>query len=499
MPRPGEVHAKLAEGGSQRPCIPKFYSRILLELRVLCETSFSSFQPSTYFLKSFPLSDATLPQYPFHITICAGTTVRRAAIFFVLVWCVLPGTLFAQRMPWAEGFSAGNDLEIQLVTIDPGDPVYSWWGHTALVVTDKKYNLSRFYNYGLFNFEQDRFFRNFAMGRLLFEVGSLPTQAALRHYRNENRSIRIQTFDMPARIKMKVALFLETNILPANRQYLYDHYYDNCATRVRDIINMATERQLIDFTDKPTEMTFRQITRRFTHRHWAMDTLIMFVMSGVIDIPMSQWQAMFLPAELERYVAELIMTDRDGTKRPFVSETSTYFESSNRNLIPDRAKSAVPRMSLVGLAIGLFIILIGVPLRQRSFRILYGTTSTIAGIGMGLPGAVILFMSLFTDHAFAYWNENLLLVNVFTALLIPLGVVAAIGKMRKALCWLWIFHLFTAVLLMLFKVFPAFSQGNWQIIALIAPISSGYAVAGYLHIIRRLRPASARRPQALDQ
>ena len=51
--------------------------------------------------------------------------------------------------------SRGDDLEIKLVTIGPGDDLTSWWGHTAIIVEDHKFNVSRFYNYGLFSFEQE--------------------------------------------------------------------------------------------------------------------------------------------------------------------------------------------------------------------------------------------------------------------------------------------------------------------------------------------------------
>ena len=393
--------------------------------------------------------------------------------------------VFAQKMPWAEGYGSGDDLIIQLVTIDPGKQVYTWWGHTALVVTDIRLGLSRFYNYGLFNFEQNGFFRNFAMGRLVFEVGSMPTQTALEHYRDENRSIRIQTLSISAPAKVRVAQFLETNVLPQNRQYLYDHYYDNCATRVRDILDMATEGQLIAFTEDSAEITFREITRRYTHRYWIMEAFLMFLMSDVIDRNITQWETMFLPAELERYVDTLLIYDRNGNERPFVTETKTWYSAVDQENIPERAGSAVPRMLLMGMSFGLAIGLMSVFLKQRGFRIFYGATSIVAGLAIGISGALLFFMSLFTNHTVTFWNENLFFANVFTFLAVPLGTMAAFGRLRKALFWMWSIHLAGAVLLIVLKLLPIFNQENWPNIALVMPIYIGFAAGGYYRIMRK--------------
>ena len=63
--------------------------------------------------------------------------------------------------PWALGGSRAEDLAVRLVTIAPSDPIYTWWGHSALIVEDLRLGISRFYNYGLFSFDQERFILDF--------------------------------------------------------------------------------------------------------------------------------------------------------------------------------------------------------------------------------------------------------------------------------------------------------------------------------------------------
>ena len=129
--------------------------------------------------------------------------------------------------PWASGASRAQDLVVRLVTIEPSDPLYTWWGHSALIVEDGRLGVSRFYNYGLFSFEQERFVQNFAMGRLWFVVGASDTERELAYYRYLGRTIRIQTLNLLPGKRLEMARFLENNILPRNRTYLYDHYNDN--------------------------------------------------------------------------------------------------------------------------------------------------------------------------------------------------------------------------------------------------------------------------------
>jgi hypothetical protein len=61
----------------------------------------------------------------------------------------------------------------------PGDELYFWWGHIALIIEDSVTSRSRFYDYGIFSFQNDNFFSNFAFGRLLYSCGSSSTENSI--------------------------------------------------------------------------------------------------------------------------------------------------------------------------------------------------------------------------------------------------------------------------------------------------------------------------------
>ena len=415
--------------------------------------------------------------------------MRKPAILLFalsLLLCCVPWNLWPQSSPpWAMGTSRAEDLVVKLVTIGPADPIYTWWGHSALIVEDIRFNISRFYNYGLFSFDQENFFLNFAMGRLWFQVGASDAERELAYYRYLDRTIHIQTLNLLPHKRLEMAQFLENNILPQNRTYLYDHYDDNCATRVRDIIDAAVDGQLSNAAAAPGRMTLREHTHRFTAHSLLMDWLLMFLMSDVIDQPVTRWQEMFLPGELEKNVAALRYRDDRGVEKDLVRESDVYYQGREQRIISEDVPGNWPWALFLGLVLAAAAILLGYRARLGGKRAwtLYGIYSSVLGIALGFPGTALFFMSTFTDHTVTYGNENLFLANPLTLLALPIGLIAAVstGKRgRRLLQVLWFALAGLAALYLLLKLLPAFDQRNGSALALVLPVVFGFAAAAGL-------------------
>jgi hypothetical protein len=212
---------------------------------------------------------------------------------------IAPAPALAQPAPWARGQSQGEDLEIYLVTFGPGPEVVSWFGHSALVVEDRRMGERRLFNYGMFSFDS-KILARYALGRLEFWVDATPYVAeTYRLYAAEGRDVRLQRLNLTPERKLALARSLSENILPQNRYYLYHHYYDNCSTRPRDLLDRAIDGALRRVGSKPGRMTLRDHTRRYTHVFPPMSVLLDFLMNDEIDKPITAWDEAFLPAELE--------------------------------------------------------------------------------------------------------------------------------------------------------------------------------------------------------
>ena len=402
----------------------------------------------------------------------------------------------SQSVPWGTAESRGEDLAITLVTFGPGESLESWWGHTALVVEDRRLRQARLYNYGMFDFSTG-FLHKFVQGRLEFWVADTEyvtgTYEAYRHY---NRDVRLQELNLTAPQRVVLARSLADNVLPQNREYLYHHYNDNCSTRPRDLIDRALGGQLLKATSAPARMSLRKQTRRYSYVSPPMSLVLDYLQNDELDRPITEREEAFLPDELERQLDRLKVTGPDGTLQPAVLRKTYYFQATNGTRVPEQAPEWSFRLLLVGCAIGLA----GFGLTRwnarggRLPRLAWGGFNALIGLTWGSLGVFLFLVGLFTNHTVAHRNENLFLINPITFGALPLGVMMVFGSARAhaGLRWTWLALAATAVLGVLAKVLPMFDQQNWNLIALVLPVSVAMAASTWLDHRRRTwaRPAT---------
>lgn len=320
--------------------------------------------------------------------------------------------------PWDAGVgqSRGEDLSLKVVTFGPGDDITEWFGHAALVVEDKRLHVSRLYNYGEYSFDET-LVRRYVMGHLEFQVGERPVERTLELYAAHDRDVRLQELSLTPAQKAEAARRLAENVRPENRRYLYDHYADNCTTRIRDLLDVVTGGQLKAQVG-PGTRTLRQLTREKTAVSPGMGFLIDLILNSSTDQPLTSWEEAFLPEELERQLDAATLSDETGT-RPLVSGHSTYWRSTRPS--PPPAPLSTAALFAVGGLIGAF--LLSLKRKQTAF----GLVVACFGFVAGCVGTVLFAMAVFTDHHVTWGNVNLLLVSPLTLLLVPAGLAHAKG------------------------------------------------------------------------
>lgn len=382
--------------------------------------------------------------------------------------------------PWGEGgASAGDDLEIGLVIFGPGHEVTGWFGHSALVVADRKLNQSRLYNYGEFSFDSLMLAR-YALGHLNFWVGERAVERTFNIYRRQGRTVRTLELALTPAERLAVARFLANNVRPENRGYLYDHFTDNCATKPRDVLDQVLGGKL-KAASSAGRMTFREHTLRHTAVFLPLAWIIDFLLNDQVDGPITTWQETFLPAELEAQVRALGLIK---------GETINHAVGP---LARDHAPLLWPGLLLIGLCAALLALAIA--LRTRSARALGAWTAMFALIA-GIPGTALFVMWGFTDHFITYRNENILLSSPLLLLASPLGLAAALGNARAARLSRTLWSVLAvgvgvAVLVKLPGLRSIFDQVNAAQLALFVPAVLGTAFAWRLV---RARPVAADPP-----
>jgi len=389
--------------------------------------------------------------------------------------------LFAEE-PWATDQSQGKDLTIQLVTFGPGDIITTYFGHTAIIVKDIRLNYSRLYNFGLFSIEKD-FLINFAKGRLIFYAGRARVANSLLRYSKENRDVIVQTLNLHPEKKLNIAKKLAWWVRPENNSYLYHHYLNNCSTIPRDILNEASDGKLYDTTKRPSQLTFRDFTKVYTSHKPFLMLLLMFLMNDSIDKPIAEWDGMFLPYELQDKINRVVVKNTTERESPIVAEEKFYFRAERKS-IPEQVPSLTMFLLSVGIGIGILSLLISYFYIKniRYFRTLFALYNILAGLVLGILGAALFLMSMFTDHVVTYHNENLFLANPLTLFL---GMASMVWMLRKSsysniLLTGWGVMAISSVLLLILKLFPPFDQYNAWEVALIIPINFSFVISHFL-------------------
>ncbi|MFZ5443665.1 MAG: DUF4105 domain-containing protein [Myxococcota bacterium] len=415
------------------------------------------------------------------------------------VLTLLAASTLAQQPPWLTGESNPADLSISVVTFSPGDSLVEWWGHTSLVVEDRRLNRGLLYNFGMFGprtpGDDVGFVKDFIKGRLIFWVDSESPLGTFGFYKKIlQRDVRVQELDLTPDEAQLIAKRLATHVLPENRYYRYHHYNDNCSTRPRDIIDEAIGGQLKAATAGPSRMTLREHTLRYSRVNPPMSLVLDFLQADGLDKPITQQQDAYLPDELELQLQKLQVTRADGSVRPLVKRQWNFFESG-REKPPERA----PNWLLQELLVGLFLAGLAHGLGhwgrdgKKVPRVLLGLLTALLGLGLGALGSALAFLMTATDHDVTFGNENLFQANPLTLALLPLGVMLAWGSKRavKANRLVWTALAALSVLGVVLKVLPGFDQANWNILAILVPMNVGFAAMWWLQAWYSQRAVSA--------
>jgi len=397
--------------------------------------------------------------------------------FLVFMVLILAWTAQAQDentpTPWETGRSRAEDLEITLVTVGPGPGFSSWFGHTALGVEDKRLGIDCLYNFGMYHYHPG-ILVDLLFGRLRFWVGPMDYSQALKVWIRRDRDVSIALLNLSPDKRLEIAQNLAESIKPENRYYLYKYYKDNCSTRVRDLLDYATDGQFKKSTMTiPSRMNFRNHTRRFLIRP-LIDYGLMFCMSHEIDRPITAWDEMFLPSELERNVLDLEYTDEEGHSVSIAASHKVVYTSKSRPTPHKKRAKLWPWMFLWGLLFSsLSFATAKMYLRgTRMGRIIFGLYQAFVGLVFGGAGSFLIFAWIFTDHTVGYHNENIFLVNPLTLAAGLLGLIIAAGKERfvPLIIKIWYVCGAIAVLGIALKILPWFYQDNYATLALLIPL-----------------------------
>src|SRR5690606_8922340 len=112
---------------------------------------------------------------------------------FILIFLVL---LLVTGISGTGNPILAQEYRISLLTCDPGDELYSAFGHNAVRVRDLNSGRDLVFNYGTFDFDTPNFYLKFARGKLDYMLSVSTYEQFLLHYQYLQRSVREQVLDL---------------------------------------------------------------------------------------------------------------------------------------------------------------------------------------------------------------------------------------------------------------------------------------------------------------
>ena len=260
--------------------------------------------------------------------------------------------------------------------------IFRKWGHAALCVGDQCLN------YGVTDFSRTAgLVQEVLRGEAVFWMAVSAYEDMVRVYSRDDRSVFRQDLDLSPEARDALLGRIAQDLVPGQSEYIYNHFDDNCTSRIRDYLDEAASGKLRErsryrcpFERPEREPTFRGHIRRGLYEDpfllWLSDVGV----GSVADEPISAFDAMFLPGAL-----------RYGVEQAFDAPPRRLHTGSYGDLLPPDPGSRPYLLWLFGIA-ALLTVLIALP-RAPALRRTGAAGAAVLMALVGTVGAAVLILS----------------------------------------------------------------------------------------------------------
>ena len=377
----------------------------------------------------------------------------KQTFLFIFIFFVSIQHNFSQKLVLSD------QSEISIITAGPGDVLYEAFGHSAIRVKDPTLNLDIIFNYGLFDFNQPNFYVNFVKGRLLYRLGKQSFRRFITSYDYQQRWVKDQVLNLSLVDRIKIFEYLNENSLPENAEYLYDPYFNNCATKLRDIAKEILGNKIqfpSSFSDE--NFTLRQLMNQELPWNTWGSFGINLALGNTLDKEIIADNYMYLPDYVHKGFQKATITQNKMTT-PLVLEERQLLRYTEKQ-IKIQWYNPFFVFSL------LLLITIVVTFRDQKRNIRSKWLDFTLFFVTGVLGIIICFLWFFTDHYTAPNNFNLLwafVLNFFVAFIL---LKSRIPSWTSKYLLFYLFLLFGAIITS-FIGLQQFSNAVFPIMAML--------------------------------
>jgi hypothetical protein len=323
------------------------------------------------------------------------------------------------------------NAKFSVLTCSPGADLYSLFGHSAFRLQDTLGGkpVDVVFNYGVFDAFDDGFYVKFARGKLDYRLQVEYYDYFVESYAMEGRGVWEQELNFTREQKQRLFELLQANSEESNCTYRYDFFYDNCSSRIRDMIIRAAAVQTtegmgfryvafddllsintIAFQHPCTKgTTYRQAIQKYLDFQPWSDFGIDIALGQPCDKVIGDYGFMFLPDSL---MSELQLAKLDGH----------LLCEQPREILPNRTSFSIGYLTAPITLLTLWLLVhagLTYRARYRKSNLLFfeGALLTVAG----LVSLLVIFLWFFTDHTTTQLNWNVLWASPVHLLVLALN------------------------------------------------------------------------------
>ncbi|MFB1040128.1 MAG: DUF4105 domain-containing protein, partial [Polaribacter sp.] len=152
------------------------------------------------------------------------------------------------------------------------------------------------YNYGVFDFNQPNFLLNFADGKMYYVLARYDFKYFISSYRKDKRWLKQQVLNLNKTEKQQLFLYLENNARIENATYPYDPFFNNCASKLKDITTVILKENVVLNSEKiKDKSTLRELmNQEITWNTWG-NFGINLITGRILDQERNQLEYTYLP------------------------------------------------------------------------------------------------------------------------------------------------------------------------------------------------------------
>jgi hypothetical protein len=302
------------------------------------------------------------------------------------------------------------ESKVSILTIGPGTSLNDAFGHNAIRIQDPVYKFDIVFDYGRYDFETENFYLKFAQGKLDYQISQSKFENFFGYYQYKNRSVKEQVLNLNTEQKTVFYNLLKENIKPENKNYPYDFFYNNCATKIKDDIENILDYQVV-YNPSPIfkQFSFRNLIRSDLNQNSWGSFGIDIALGSKIDQIASVEEHMFLPKYLHQLL-ENAHLKTDDSRLVTASKTlnpSDFIKKNNFFISP---------LFVLGI---LAIVMLFITYKDYKNN----NRSKWLDIGLfaltGCIGILLLLLWFATDHQTTAYNYNLLWACALNILFLP--------------------------------------------------------------------------------